>query len=366
MIMVDWVTCVLPFKATGLINGGHLISVDLNGEIEYEVQKRMEVIGTYESKVFIKTVERDLSGNTSRIEVSGNLVKFMQGHNLFGSSDLINIVSNFYERICLILKYDQEYETLLKVKAGFYTISRIDINCMYLLDSRKDVLAYLNRASLTARTRSQSALTKGSTVYFNNNSRRWSLKMYSKGQELELKRNRKALEAIPRGLIELVDRSLRVELTLRSNELRQHELFVAFNWRNLDMHEVFNNYAGKITMAKQKKISSAEMLNRIKSRSVVATYQLWLDGNDVRFLLPKRTFYRHRKVLLEHDIDISIACPINESEGCAEIIPFTKGIISVESFNVPEWVLNSAHYWKPKKYATNRVISEALGKISRL
>lgn len=53
--------------------------------------------------------------------------------------------------------------------------------------------------------------------------------------------------------------------------------------------------------------------------SIVGTYLCWQRGMDLHRLFSKSTFYRHRKVLLTYDIDISISHPNPERETAAPL-----------------------------------------------
>lgn len=43
-------------------------------------------------------------------------------------------------------------------------------------------------------------------------------------------------------------------------------------------------------------------------RAVGSSYSLWTQGTNLKSLLPHNTFYRHRKLLLDHGIDINFPC----------------------------------------------------------
>ena len=44
------------------------------------------------------------------------------------------------------------------------------------------------------------------------------------------------------------------------------------------------------------------------------TYQAWLNGDDLKSVLPRPTFYRYRKQILEYGIDISTKSPKREKQ----------------------------------------------------
>lgn len=75
---------------------------------------------------------------------------------------------------------------------------------------------------------------KGSTLYFGKNSRRWSLKLYSKGQEIRATgHGQDAVLALPHA-VEWADKTLRAELTLRGMELQRLNLAYVGQWSDKD------------------------------------------------------------------------------------------------------------------------------------
>ena len=346
MIMIDWVTGKIPFYFKGSLDDGSFMSVTRDGELEYSTCKRLPVVGSYDSRLHIRSIDFDADGNTTEIELTGNPVKFLQGHNLFGSSDLLNLIYETVLKMAVILSAPQPRNVLEQLRSGYYTVSRVDINRMFSLGNRAEVLSFINTMASNSRTKAQATVMKGQTVYFNKSSKRWSIKMYSKGQESNLPRNKKAGGfLIPPELLNWADNKMRMELTLKSNELRETGLHLASKWRNIEESDLFTDYAERIQMAAQKKINNLN--DKIALASVKATYQLWLDGNDPRLILSKPTFYRHRKALLEHDIDISIL-NTKENHQSSNVTPLCK-VLELKPAEFPHWVSGTEFLFEPRK-----------------
>lgn len=344
-MMIDWVTAKLPFNAPGRLCDGQVMSFDRHGEIKYHVDARLPVVGSHSERIFVRTAGVDPDGNTCLIEFSGNPVKFLQGHNLFGSSDLLNLVYEAALGVADVLGLPQPENVLERLRSGVYSLSRVDLNEMYQFRDRAECLAWLYTAARTSRTRSQGAVCKGSTVYWNKTSKRWSVKAYSKGQELALLRNKDHL--LPKSLRDYADAALRIELTLKGDELQERGLKVAAAWRTLEESELFHDYVGRIQMSEQK--ATGELFTQIKSRPVAATYQMWLDGHDLRQVLPKNTFYRHRRALLEHGIDIAIP-HVQEEQRPSNVVPF-KSVLQMRVAEVPGWAYGTQLLFEPRKFA---------------
>lgn len=353
MIMIDWVTAKIPFYYPGIISDGEVVSVTRDGVVEYAVRKRLSVRGSHDGAITLRTAEVDADGNTVLAELSGNPVKFLQGHNLFGSDDLLNLIAETVLRVGEILEAPQPDHVFNMVSAGAYSLSRVDINRMFALGSRAEVLAYLYAMSMNTRTRSQGPITRGSTVYLNKTSRRWIFKFYSKGQELNLKRNRKqGTLDLPLNLKEWADAMLRAELTLKSNELRDLRLHVASNWNTMETLDLFADYAERIEMAPQTPVENiSKMAKELRPKAAVGTYQLWKDGHDVRQFLPKNTFYRHRRALLEYDVDISMPPP-SRDEKPSNVVPLCK-TLELKPATLPHWVSGTEYLFEPRKLCSS-------------
>ena len=344
-MMIDWVTAKLPFHVPGRLHDGQVMSFDRHGEVKYHIDQRLPVVGSHSEKIHVRTAGLDANGDTCLIEFSGNPVKFLQGHNLFGPSNLRDLMCEAWLKVSEVLGIPQPPEVFDKIKAGTYTLSRVDLNEMYQFRDRAEVLAWLYTASQTSRTRNQGAITKGTTVYWNKTSKRWSVKAYAKGQELALLRNKSQL--LPESLRAFADPTLRIELTLKSDELRETGLYLAANWLTIEESEVFHDYVGRIQMSEQK--TTGELFLRIESRPAAASYQMWLEGHDLRQILPKNTFYRHRRLLLEHGVDISIP-HVREEQRPSNVVPL-KSVLQMRVAEVPAWASGTEFLFEPRKFA---------------
>ncbi|WP_215811875.1 phage/plasmid replication protein, II/X family, partial [Escherichia coli] len=69
-------------------------------------------------------------------------------------------------------------------------------------------------------------------------------------------------------------------------------------------------------------------------RHIQSTYLLWKQGVNLRALLPSRTFYRHRKELLDFGIDINFYC---ETPDKNNIIPMVH-VLEARPAEIPQWI----------------------------
>lgn len=351
--MIDWVTCKIPFYAPPdkLITGGTFLSIDANGTIEHETNKAMQITGSFESTIRIRTFAIENDSTTTEIQLSGNPVKFLQGHNVFGSSDLPNLVYSAALKISEMLGIVQPNYILNAWKNGLGTLSRVDVNYMYDLQTRDNAMSYLYHIGKHSRTRAGTAISRGTTVYHNQTSKRWSFKHYSKAQEIELPRNTKqGMIELPMQLIQWVQPMLRAELTLKSNELRCQQsngLHLIKNWVNQDISKVFGDYYERITMPDQIEL---EPIDLEKLGNAKSTYLLWKEGHDLKSIISIRTYYRHRKLILPHGIDISSPPPKTQPDR-SNVVPFVR-TITLKPAVIPTEFLNSDLFYQPLRIVT--------------
>ena len=71
--MIDWVTAIIPCHHDEKIYGGTIASVNIDGEIEWRVEKKKQVRGSNESNLNIKSLDN------TEILLDGNLAKWLQG-----------------------------------------------------------------------------------------------------------------------------------------------------------------------------------------------------------------------------------------------------------------------------------------------
>lgn len=341
-LQIDWITAKIPFFVSGKLNGGNIINTTPDGEIEYTIDKRLPVAGSYESRLSVRTSEvLPGTNDTYLIELSGNPVKWFQGHNIFGSDDLPNLIYETVLKLSNVLDLPQPEEYLSAIRKGIFTLSRVDITAMYSLQTRSDVYSWLNHAEKTCRTRSGTAMSKGTTVYMNKTSQRWNVVMYSKGQELEKHNLPKELEG---GSLETyADNKLRVELRLKQKELAKIGLCTGKPWLSLDVWPLFKDYVGRVEMTEQS-IRGEDLFEIPKFAR--ATYELWSRGADVRQIFSIRKYYKDRKALLEFGIDISVPKPVDNEN--INVVPL-KRVLELKPAGIPEWAYGTNLVFEPRK-----------------
>lgn len=349
--MIDWLSMVVPCHHLEAITGGRVVSVKPSGEVAWECRKRATVEGSFSTGLQIRTAEHESAGQCTHLEVSGNPVKFFQGHNLWGTDDLPGLVFETITYLVQRLGLSPTDEDRAAWVEGNIKLTRVDVTDSFHLSDLGEVLTWLRAAEQTAYLshRGRGQLVKGSTLYFGKNSRRWSLKLYAKGPEIRAKGHGQDLILKLPSAIEWADRTLRAELTLRSMELKHLELATVTAWLPLDgvpfdALDLLRGRLGVMTMTTTKTLSS-DVLDSLTSSQKLA-YTAWLSGFDLRNEISRPAFYRLRSKLLPHGIDIATLQPRDDQP--SNVVPLKKVLQAVPA-PVPDWATGTPLYFEPRR-----------------
>ena len=199
------------------------------------------------------------------------------------------------------------------------------------LKDKAEVMSWIRSAGgKTVLARRGRGVFAGDTLYYGKNSRRWSLKMYSKGHELQKRKLSKELD-IPE-LQDFADKALRIELTLRSLELKERGLHFAQRWTPDFAIMLLMEAIGKLEMSNNFSLND-DKLALLKPRLRLA-YKAWLRGDDLRQDLPKMTYYRYRKELLEFGIDIANVQDVDKP--LDNVVPLVR-VLEALPASIPDW-----------------------------
>lgn len=341
--MIDWLTIEVGFDHPDRISGGMVASTKEDGTIHWETNKFKQVKGSHDSTVTVKT-NGEVSGRTSSVLFSGNPSKFFQGHNLFGSDDLRAVSYGFV--LGILEKMDIPRTDLIKryMRQGLYAIKRVDCTLNFQMKSREHVRSWIRSAAKFASAKHQKTSSYSEkTLYFGQNSRRITLKIYCKGDEIKV---HKLSDSIPQPIIESLksyaDSILRCEVTLRGRELQKRNLEYGIYWT--DKHLPY-----KIVMERLKAIQLPEnvfldnfVIEGLKPRQQLA-YNSWASGKDLRAIFSKPTFYRYRSELIPHGIDI--ACPSGKNRSMLDV-PL-RDVLETPPVGIPGWAIGTEFYYSP-------------------
>lgn len=330
--MIDWVTMKIRCDHDGIISDGEVVSLSKDGSsIEWSLVKYLPVVGSHDATISIRSITQQT------IEISGNPVKWLQGHNLFGTNDLKHLIWVFFNELLKIpeLKLKPTLEQLHAIKMGRLTISRIDINETWFLKDKNEVLAWLRAAGQKMHLKHRGAgQFKGDTLYWGKGSRRWFLKGYSKGDEINSKKSNFPDVLRTSQMLEYADRALRIELTLKSNQLREWLLHDVSHWGADTGKMLLLQLIKGLEMSDNMRLTD-EAIAKLPTR-IKMSYFTWLAGEDLKQILPPRTFYRYRTELKKYGIDISILRDVKEDKN--NVIPLMR-VLEAQPVGVPDWAI---------------------------
>ncbi len=313
--LIDWVTIVVPCHNSGWVDGGTVTAVRASGEIEWSTIRRLSVVGSHDSSVQVRSIDRKY------LEISGNLGKWLQGHNLLGSPDMPRLCWAGLRALVEVLDLSPTMGDYEAWAAGDFRVRRVDVTRMFDLGTQERVNEWLAAAGRVARTRHQRGSMHGSTVYIGQHSRRKALKFYDKATEM-----RRPGHRLPTSLpAEVQDAALawavgklRVEVVLRGKELDERGWSRASVWTPQFTEWVFDeNLAGVELM--DTLVLSREVVQGMPGR-FKGVYHAWRAGEDLRQAYSRPTFYRYRKALLAFGIDIADVQPGKAEEGTQYIL----------------------------------------------
>jgi II/X family phage/plasmid replication protein len=327
--MIDWITAILrcTHDHTKLF-AGRVASINAAGEVEWTVEKDKDVEGSHSSNIKI----RSMTDRTIRI--TGNPAKFLQGHNIFGTDDLIYLMGLFFDSLIKIDSLglsptSDEYED---IQHGDYRLSRVDINQSWHLKDKASVLSWIRSAGQCARLKRRGAGQFAvDTLYFGKKSRRWAVKCYSKGHEINAKGHKLHPDLQIPELLEWADKSLRIEMVIRSMALKEFGLDHAKVWTK-DTAKVLlcSHVLSNLELSDNMPIPD-DVLSSLPVR-LKGFYSLWLSGEDLRAQMTKPTFYRYRKVFLAYGIDIALVQESTKSN----VIPLVRYLEATPA-DIPQW-----------------------------
>lgn len=383
-MMIDWVSALVPLGHDTPINGGNVVSFDSDGNIEWSTEKRFSVEGSYGSTIQIRSDHTE--GYCSGIRFDGNPVKWFQGHNVWGSDDLLgllaaclsqvllrvapSVLQSFHgntsedvaRRCCAVepAKWRNNASELHGLTTEILPyiwcarLTRVDLTVMYDLGNQQRVLTWLRSAQESAnmshRGRGQ---FRGDTLYWGQNSRRWSLKFYPKGLELKAHKPKKGVVDHPNyleGVTSFADRALRSEVTIRGLELIRLGLSSVQDWREGVAEKVYSGYLQGLEFSQNMKVTDTPPdLEKLPAR-LIGPVQLWHSGHDLRTMYPRATWYRYRKEILAlSGLDVALPPPIPSPDKPSNVVPLIT-YLHAKPMQVPDWAKGTDLFFEPPVY----------------
>lgn len=337
---VDWLTIrqshsgePLPVMADGCV-----MTFDGDGSVEYTTLKRLPVVGSYDSKIYVRC-----DGHT--VELSGNPARWGRMDNVFGYSfgQSLQIVNQLMTTLGLPeftpgdkMETINKQGEIISIWSGA-TISRIDLTQNYCTGSAESAVFFLRwLAGQKLKSKKTNYYGDHATVDFGRGSKRVYFKVYNKG--IELGKHLKKLAAstseshaeTTENVEKLIDWCqntglVRAELELKSKAL--HDLHCYYLGElNMNVIELeFKKHASVFERA----TAEIDSMSELKGKEL-AIYRMWQAGDNIKTKYSVPTLYRYRKALLPHGIDIFIPSNVLRFE------PRTR-VISLSAAIPPDW-----------------------------
>ncbi len=351
--MIDWLTLVAPLAHVGGELGpfyaGEVMATKPDRThpdgyvLDWSVWKRKSFEGSYSSTIQIQSTT-DERGQPA-IWVSGNPAKWFQGHNIFGSEDMHGLVLEMLHRICASVGLVPSADDLALWNAGAIKLTRVDVTHSFDLGTLSRVRNALRSLDATANLKHRGrGHFKGDSLTFGKGSRRWSLTLYAKGAELEVKGHEMHLQLQATQLPALAQGLLRAEVRMHSLQLVAEQLEYVSHWGDNAGSELHSRLLAGLQIAEASMLD-AQALDGLPPR-LVAVYQLWRDGHDLRGIYPRNTFYRHRTALLKHGIDIAVKQD-RTGQDMTNVVPL-RTVLHAYPVNVPAWAVGTPLYFEPR------------------
>ena len=317
-MQVDWITGICEAQAwrrarCPVYDTGRVIRLGPGGEVELMHSKGVLLEGSFENRLLVQ------SRTGSDLWISGNPVKWIQGHNLYGPSDPIELFFTAGGRVREIAGLFPSAATWEANDFLGPRFTRIDLTRSYRFVSAAAARSWLRDVAASARSRRAGALYNNGTVTFGAGSTYWQMVCYHKGDELQARgrshglpaelAHRERLEEWSQGVV-------RFEVRLRARELERLHLreegpksrpveLMPERWQPL---ELWSQYFGKVQWNQNARMVESDMIEAELSRALRTTLTVWRAGKDPRTLMARNTFWRHRKALLDA-CGVDIASP---------------------------------------------------------
>jgi hypothetical protein len=290
-IMCDWTTGshryrepVKPFEA------GKILKIDREGVIEWE-KRDWETIRCPSSDTSIR-----ISCDGERLRFMGNIGRFQQSENVQG----VGVVAcmDKWAEVLTPMGIDLTLFGAVHAKGSpsesGTTLSRIDLAGNFEVDDFKSWCHITMQRRLGRRL----PLMGRYGPQWGFEARRsnwWKAKIYDKSAE-------QAGERGPRSGATLA----RFEVQLGGEYLKREGLQYVAAWKESDMAQIIY---GRFSAELLRDGATVERWDDIPAR--IRHYAvLWRDGQDVRQMMTRSTYFRVKKQLREHGIDLDIPCNV--------------------------------------------------------
>lgn len=268
---------------------------------------------------FLETGARNDDGRQhGTLHLDGNLGRFGSGNNLFGlhvqdaARNVLQLLGDSTDT------YFQDPRTL--------ALRRVDLTCNFSFVSATDASAYIDWAAQHRIGRANARHYPTGVTWVTEN---WSAKVYDKLADMR----RHNLNDLADELQRREGYILRLELTLRTDELKRLELSTIDKW-SPDMENVI--FTEKFSpILRGENLPTLDSLADTLPARLATCLQAWRNGLDYQAAMrdkriSRATFYRLRADLLPYGVDISERCNVRT-------LAIRPRLIEMRPLDVPSW-----------------------------
>lgn len=351
--VIDWLTFTAPLAHVagehGPFYAGEVMATKPDPThpdgyaLDWSIWKRKSFEGSHSSAIQIQSTT-DEDGRPA-IWVSGNPAKWFQGHNIFGTEDMHGLVLEMLHRICRSVGLEPSPSDVAAWIIGDIKLTRVDVTHSFDLDTLARVRNALRSLDSTANLKHRGrGHFKGDSLTFGKGSRRWSLTLYAKGAEIEVKGHEMHPLLADTSLPALAQGLLRAEVRMLSLQLVSERLEYVAHWGDNAGSELHSRLLAGLQIAEASMLD-AHLLEGLPGRLQLA-YNGWREGHDLRSMLPRNTFYRYRTELLKHGIDIGVKQE-RTSPDLSNVIPL-RTVLHAYPVGIPDWAVGTPLYFEPR------------------
>lgn len=301
-----------------------MVRLSPDGEIEHEKAVPLDVGGSWTDKVRVcnvwarrasrgEPVPFNVSVAPTYVYISGNPAKYLQGHNIYGTDDLSVLASKFFATVAKQLNFSKDTQDLWEQigRSGKYEVTRIDITYNFRVDGGSDAVnTWIRSAHTNSRaTHKNASVLRGNTLYFGKHSRRHTIKIYNKYQDLLVHKPCQQIRNLGNHFNDVWNRIyedanglLRVEQTFRAKKLRDLGIDKGWGLTAMAIRRLYDEGMKQLSISQQ--IPNNDITKDTVGRGVYTAYLAWKCGEYDANHYGRATVHRHRRALLPFGVDI--------------------------------------------------------------
>jgi X family protein/replication protein CRI len=319
-IFIDWLTISQSHTdAQPVLFGGETVFFDGQGHERSSRIHHSRFVGSHSTSYALQS-------NGTRVLASGNFGRYSREDNLFnfGFSETVQLANQLVmaQGIDPFTTGHQFRNYAGRPEWSGASVRRMDITCNYATGSMSAARDFIRWLQAQSKKRIKQGMAGDESVWFVNT--REMLKAYLKAPEMlthGMKDDSQAYQwAMDCGLV-------RIELELKRKTLSELGLY----WLgDVTMEKIVDIFRDKTEIIRRlDRSTDSDILDDVpvRHRAVAAA---WLSGSDVKNLVSRASFFRHKKALMEYGLDIAYPRNIHR-------LPVKVREIELKPLSLPSW-----------------------------